>query len=568
MILRKRQKEFVEKSVTALKEHGNTLGIAPTGAGKTLMLSAVVGEVLETESKALILAHRDELTSQNQDKFLRINPNKSTSVFDAKSKSFAGQVVFAMVQTLSRKENLKTIPHFDLLVIDEAHHSPSISYQNIIGEVKKKNPKTLIYGVTATPNRGDKKDLGAIFSNVADQIRISELVASGHLVRPRTYIIDVGTQADLKKVKKTAGDFDMKAVEKIMNKLPITEEVFSKWQELAGNRKTVIFCSTLIHAKAVFEVFNNHGVKTVLIHGDLSEQTRKEALFAFERGDARVIVNIAVLTEGWDYQPTSCVILLRPSSFKSTMVQMIGRGLRVVDPTLHPGVIKEDCIILDFGTSSLTHGCLEVDVNLEKEKKSKKKNEKSAQKKCPSCDMFIPSACHCCPLCDYNFTAEDETSVKGELSGFTMSEIDLLTAKSNFQWCDIFSDEAAFMACGFNAFSGVFLLGDHWYSVGGSEFGLKFLICGTKEVCLAAADDFLNENETADNAHKSNRWLNESASVRQLQCLPTEYRNDFSITKYKAANLLKFYFNKSSIQKLLFEADAKRPAINPGGDTL
>ena len=568
MILRKRQKEFVEKSVTALKEHGNTLGIAPTGAGKTLMLSAVVGEVLETESKALILAHRDELTSQNQDKFLRINPNKSTSVFDAKSKSFAGQVVFAMVQTLSRRENLKTIPHFDLLVIDEAHHSPSISYQNIIGEVKKKNPKTLIYGVTATPNRGDKKDLGAIFSNVADQIRISELVASGHLVRPRTYIIDVGTQADLKKVKKTAGDFDMKAVEKIMNKLPITEEVFSKWQELAGNRKTVIFCSTLIHAKAVFEVFNNHGVKTVLIHGDLSEQTRKEALFAFERGDARVIVNIAVLTEGWDYQPTSCVILLRPSSFKSTMVQMIGRGLRVVDPTLHPGVIKEDCIILDFGTSSLTHGCLEVDVNLEKEKKSKKKNEKSAQKKCPSCDMFIPSACHCCPLCDYNFTAEDETSVKGELSGFTMSEIDLLTAKSNFQWCDIFSDEAAFMACGFNAFSGVFLLGDHWYSVGGSEFGLKFLICGTKEVCLAAADDFLNENETADNAHKSNRWLNESASVRQLQCLPTEYRNDFSITKYKAANLLKFYFNKSSIQKLLFEADAKRPAINPGGDTL
>ena len=147
-----------------------------------------------------------------------------------------------------------------------------------------------------------------------------------------------------------------------------------------------------------------------------------------------------------------------------------------------------------------------------------------------------------------------------------MSEIDLLTQKSNFQWCDIFSDEEAFMACGFNAFSGVFLLNDHWYSIGGSEFGLKFLICGTKEVCLAKADDFLNENETADNAHKSKRWLNETASTRQLQCLPLEHRNDFSITKYKAANLLKFYFNKSSIQKLLFEADAKRgmgTGLNP-----
>ena len=102
MILRKRQQEFVEKSVTALKQHGNTLGIAPTGAGKTLMFSAVVGEFLGKRSKALILAHRDELTSQNQDKFLRINPNKSTSVFDAKTKSFAGQVVFAMHREASR----------------------------------------------------------------------------------------------------------------------------------------------------------------------------------------------------------------------------------------------------------------------------------------------------------------------------------------------------------------------------------------------------------------------------------------------------------------------------------
>lgn len=558
MILRKRQREFVEKSVTALKQHGNTLGIAPTGAGKTLMLSAVVGDVLKADNKALILAHRDELTSQNQNKFLRINPSVSTSIFDAKIKSFAGQVTFAMVQTLSRKENLKTIPHFDLLVIDEAHHAIAESYRNIISEIKTKNPSALIYGVTATPKRSDKKDLGTIFSNISDQITISELIASGHLVRPRTFIIDVGTQKDLKNVKKTAGDFDMKAVEEIMNKSPITEEVFTKWQELAGNRKTVIFCSTIIHAQAVYEVFNSHDIKTVFIHGDLTEAERKKVLFDFEQGDAQVIVNVSVLTEGWDYQPVSCVIILRLESCKSTLVQIVGRGLRVVDPEIYPGVIKEDCIVLDFGISSLIHGSLEVDANLEKEKKSKKKSEESAQKKCPSCDMLVPSACHCCPLCEHDFTSESDDSVKGELSGFTMSEIDLLTAKSNFQWCDIFSDEAAFMACGFNAFSGVFLLNEHWYSIGGSESGLKILICGTKEVCLAKADDFLNENETADNAYKSKRWLNETASIRQLQCLPQEYRNDFSITKYKAANLLKFYFNKSSIQKLLFEADAAR----------
>lgn len=561
MILRKRQREFVEKSVTALKEHGNTLGIAPTGAGKTLMFSAVVSELLGANNKALILAHRDELTSQNQEKFLRINPRISTSVFDAKTKSFAGQAVFVMVQTLSRKENLSLIPVIDILAIDEGHHSVSPSYRNIIGKIKEKNPSVLIYGVTATPNRGDKKDLGDIFSNVADQIKISELVASGHLVRPRTYIIDVGTQSELKNVKKTAGDFDMSAVEKIMNKLPITEEVFAKWQELAGNRKTVIFCSTVVHAKSVAGVFNTHGIKTVFVSGDLSESERKDALSEFEQGDAQVIVNVAVLTEGWDYQPTSCVVLLRPSSFKSTMIQMIGRGLRVVDTNLYPEVTKEDCVILDFGTSSLIHGSLEVDVDLEKAQQPKKKSESTFQKECPLCSMLVPSASNSCPLCDYEFAAREEVDPSiGELSGFIMSEIDLLTQRSNFEWCDIFGDGAALMASGFNAFAGIFFLNDHWYAIGGTEFGIKILSFGSQEICLAQADDFLNENETADNAHKSKSWLKQTASTRQLQCLPLAYHNDYSITKYKAANLLKFYFNKSSIQKLLFEADAKRHA--------
>ncbi|NPB73705.1 helicase, partial [Shigella sonnei] len=76
----------------------------------------------------------------------------------------------------------------------------------------------------------------------------------------------------------------------------------------------------------------------------------------YEAGDIHVIVNVAVLTEGWDHPPTSCVVLLRPSSYKSTMIQMVGRGLRTVDPEEHPGIVKTDCVVLDFGTSSLTHG--------------------------------------------------------------------------------------------------------------------------------------------------------------------------------------------------------------------
>jgi len=523
-------------------------------SGKTIMLSSVISKIINNKKqKALILAHRDELTSQNQSKFSRVNPDVSTSIFDAKEKSFDGQAVFAMVQTLCRQNNLNEIPKIDFLVIDEAHHSTSDSYQRIISRAKTLNPNLLIYGVTATPNRSDKKNLSGVFSNVADQIRISELIASGHLVPPKTYIIDVGTQKDLGKVKKTAGDFDMSEVEKIMNKSPITDAVFSKWQQYASSRKTVIFCSTVKHAISVTEAFNNNGVKTSLVHGGLSDNERKIALAEYEKGNAQVIVNVSVLTEGWDYQPTSCVILLRPSSFKSTMIQMIGRGLRVIDPEIHPNITKENCIILDFGTSSLTHGCLEVDANLETRKKSENKKKQNNQKSCFECNALIPSASKECPLCGADLSINDEET-KSELTDFEMTEIDLLTKRSNFKWCDLFDDSSSFMASGFNAFAGVFFDGVCWYAIGGSEvFGIKIIAKGSKQICLAKADDFLNEYETYENAYKSKKWLNEPASVKQLNLLPNIYRTDFGITKYKAANLLKFHFNKQAIKSLLLD---------------
>ena len=142
MILRPRQKEFVDHSVEALKEHGNTLAIAPTGAGKSVMLSAVVGKM--KSAKTLILAHRDELTSQNEAKFKRVNPQISTSVYDSKIKSWEGGAIFAMVQTLYR--NLDKIPKLDLVVIDEAHHVVADTYKKIIDRVRELNSKAMIYG--------------------------------------------------------------------------------------------------------------------------------------------------------------------------------------------------------------------------------------------------------------------------------------------------------------------------------------------------------------------------------------------------------------------------------------
>lgn len=133
MMLRPRQKVFVERSLAALDTHGNTLSVAPTGAGKTIMLSAVVqGRIAGTAAKAAVLAHRDELTAQNRAKFGRVAPGIATSVVDASQKSWAGQVTFAMVPTLARAANLEAMPALDLLVIDEAHHADTGSLSDFV----------------------------------------------------------------------------------------------------------------------------------------------------------------------------------------------------------------------------------------------------------------------------------------------------------------------------------------------------------------------------------------------------------------------------------------------------
>ena len=551
MILRPRQALLVQRTLAALGEHGNTLAVAPTGSGKTIMLSAVAGSLLaEPDAKACILAHRTELTGQNRSKFERVNPGLKTSVFDANEKSWDGNATFAMVQTLSRKTNLDQLPTLDLLVIDEAHHAASPSYREVIDQVLVKNPKAAICGLTATPNRGDGKGLREVFSNVADQITLGEMIASGHLVPPRTYVIDVGTQEALRKVRRTAIDFDMNEVANILNKTLVTESVINNWKAKARDRKTIVFCSTVEHATDVCSAFNRAGIESVLIHGELSDDERKERLAAYENGNTQVVVNVAVLTEGYDYTPTSCVVLLRPSSYKSTFIQMVGRGLRTVDPQEFPGLVKTDCIVLDFGTASLMHGALEQEVNLD----GHDNLGDAPTKECPECDATVPMAVMECPLCGHVWEKQDNPS-RGVLDHFVMSEIDLLS-RSNFRWCDLFGSDDALMATGFNAWGGIFFLNGRWHAVGGAKgHTTQLLAVGERTVCMAKADDWLNEHESEDSAHKTRRWLNESPTPKQLQYLPPGLRADFGLTRYQASALLSFRFNRNAIVRLVNAAN-------------
>jgi len=565
MLLRSRQQEFVDKCMVALADNDNTLGVAPTGAGKTIMLSAVIGEMHKQNPnlKACVLAHRDELTAQNEEKFKWFNPAISTSIVDSYGKSWDGNVTFAMVQTLSRENNLKEMPLVDLLVVDEAHHVTAPSYKNILEHAYQANPNLKLLGVTATPERGDKSSLGEVFNNCCDQIKIGELIFSGNLVRPVTFAIDMGNTTEKLKALRTrsTGDYSNDDVASILDSEPLNSEIIRHLREKAGDRKTVIFCSNIAHARNVTNSFNASSISAALITGEMNKEQRNLIFENMTKGEIQVIVNVAVLTEGWDYPPISCVVLLRQSSYKLTMMQMIGRGLRTIDPVIYPDIIKKDCVVLDFGISTMLHGSLDQMINLS----SKNKGFKI----CPLCKKKIPKESEECPLCNADLVEQDQVEDKKQkakrvLSSFEMAEIDLLEAV-NFHFTE-FEDDTL-LASGFYSWAYVQRKGDIWVAVGGkqdkgyslndldsgkviADIPTRVIYQGRKLEAIAAANDFLSLYEKEETAMKTATWRNQKPTERQLNILPSSYKTDASLTRGDASAIITYIKIEQKLNEL------------------
>lgn len=552
MILRPYQEAAVNDAVKALEKSRRTLVVAPTGAGKTVMLSALVGARYKKGKRILLMQHRDELVSQNAAKFSKVNPYITTSIVNGTVKDWDGEAIFSMVQTISRERNLRDRPKFDMLVIDEAHHAAAQTYKKVIDAVIEDNEDIEIVGFTATPNRGDGKGLRQIFDNCAHQIEIGTLIREGYLVTPKTYVVDVGTAEALSNVRITSGgEYDMDAVSEIMNVSVVNERVFEEWRNIAGKRKTVIFCSTVEHAQNVCDVFVQNGIVAECVFGHTPKEERAQILRDLEHGDVQVVVNVMVLTEGFDAPPVSCVVLTRPCSQKGTMIQMIGRGLRTVDPELHPGVLKNDCIVLDFGTSAMTHGSLEDTVNLDGRDKSESASE-APTKTCPECGADVPTAVRNCPMCGHYFEPETGDGI----TDFVMTEIDLID-NSPFRWIDPFGESRVLMASGFAGFGFIAQVDDeNWCAIvrDNERKKVRLISVGKKTSAIAAADDFLREIETSDSAKKvKGGWMNKAMSDKQRQKLAEQGFHisavDFSWTKYRATCTLGYCWNKASIDQ-------------------
>ena len=267
-----------------------------------------------------------------------------------------------------------------------------------------------------------------------------------------------------------------------------------------------------------------------------------------------------VLTEGFDSQPVGCIVVLRPMLHRGTFIQAIGRGLRKVDPERFPGVVKTDCIVLDFAGAAQRHGSIEQDGTLAEEEDEEP--GKSPYKVCPTCEAEVPLATIACPFCGHVW--ERKLREKRPLQCFGLTEIDLLD-RSPFRWWDMHGDGHAMIASGFDAWAGVFFDGEHWHAVGKLRQGrLRHLGVGERAQVLAGADDFLRQAETGAAATKSRLWLNHPASPRQRELLvkagDADPALDFGLSKYAANCRLNFLWHRPQILAAVFPGGLGRAA--------
>ena len=311
-----------------------TLLVLPTGCGKTIVFAKVAEDCVRSGDRVLILAHRGELLGQAADKI-----HKATGLGCATEKAEQTclgswfRVTVGSVQSLTREKRLGQFPadYFGTIIIDEAHHCLTDSYQRILGHFKDAR----VLGVTATPDRGDMRSLGEFFESLAYEYTLPRAIRSGYLSPIKALTIPL--KLDLTGVGIQAGDFKAGDIGTALD--PYLYQIADEMAAHCMDRKTVVFLPLVKTSQKFRDILNAKGFRAAEVDGDSSD--RAEVLEAFGRGGYNVLCNSMLLTEGWDCPSVDCIVVLRPTKIRSLYSQMVGRGTR-----LHPG--KDHLLLLDF----------------------------------------------------------------------------------------------------------------------------------------------------------------------------------------------------------------------------
>ena len=476
--LRPYQEEAVTHALSMLSddERRNSLIVAGTGAGKTIMMAAAIGRFFNgfraTHKRSphiLVLVHRTEIHTQNHSKFSLVCPNIPTSEITASRKSLHGYIHFGMVQTVVNllPEFERANSYFDLIVIDEAHHAKASTYEDIIEWNKKGKPDMALMGVTATPNRGDKLPLIHLFDNYY-QITSRFLIDSHYLVRPKfidlSPVFDLGDSAEKGHLQKNCKDDEAGQA--------LIERLCDEMLQYKEEGKTIIFAPSHSFCKKIYDYLKKLGRNPAYLDSGIDEMTRKAELLRFEKGDCDELINVDICTEGYDYPPLRNLVDFDTNGTHSQWVQKVGRVLRT-----EPG--KTSCTVIDFGGNiDLYPNGVETDVMLEGAFKKKGGTR----------------------LMQENFFRQMDEAEKSTAEIIYKSE-DNYTPYHLPKGFESVNDEdfgIAFVACGEDKDCIIVGKDSEYVLFEGDKRSIKKIKTGDFESCINSAVEYMGEIETSD----------------------------------------------------------------------
>ena len=236
---------------------------------------------------------------------------------------------------MMREKRLSQFPddYFNTIIIDEAHHCISDSYQRVLQHF----PEAKVLGVTATPDRGDMRNLGTVFDSMAYEYTLPKAIKEGYLSPIKAVTIPL--KIDMSGVGVQAGDFKSGEIATALD--PYLESIAAEMEKYCKDKKTVVFLPLVKTSQKFRDILNAHGFKAAEVNGE--SQDRAEILEAFDKYQYNVLCNSMLLTEGWDCPSVDCIVVLRPTKVRSLYCQMVGRGTR-----LSPETGKDHLLLLDF----------------------------------------------------------------------------------------------------------------------------------------------------------------------------------------------------------------------------
>ena len=314
-----------------------TLLVLPTGCGKTIVFAKISEDRVRQGDRVLILAHRGELLDQAADKIktatgLICSTEKAEqSCLDSDARWF--RVTVGSVQSLMRQSRLDRFSrdYFNTIIIDEAHHAVSDSYQRVLQYFDGAR----VLGVTATPDRGDMRELGNVFDSLAYEYTLPRAIKEGYLSPIKAVTIPL--KLDLSGVSIQSGDFKPGDLDTALD--PYLYQIADEMKHYCKDRKTVVFLPLIKTSQKFRDILNDAGFNAAEVNGN--SEDRAEILADFDSGKYNVLCNSMLLTEGWDCPSVDCVIVLRPTKVRSLYCQMVGRGTRLCDG-------KDHLLLLDF----------------------------------------------------------------------------------------------------------------------------------------------------------------------------------------------------------------------------